>query len=122
MPPFRTSTEISPVDLNCSVGGAPSLFGVAWCPFGKPTGFYLMPSNGRGSHRAIARGKSCDVAIATALLLASGAALAEDKEKEPHAILELGAAGAWDVNGGSTFDAVDGSSTRHVSAMYVGAV
>ena len=62
-----------------------------------------MPSNGRGSHRAIARGKSCDVAIAAALLLASGAALAEDKEKEPHAILELGAAGAWDVNGGSAF-------------------
>jgi hypothetical protein len=43
------------------------------------------------------------VAIAAALLLVPSAALAEDKEKEPVAILELGAAGAWDVNGGSTF-------------------
>jgi hypothetical protein len=58
-----------------------------------------MSPNGRGSCRAIARGFV--VAIATALMLFSGVALAE--EKEPVAILELGGAGAWDVNGGSAF-------------------
>ena len=62
-----------------------------------------MFSNGRGSHRAAARGKTFVVAIVTALLPVCAAALAEDQEKKPVAILELGAAGAWEVNGGSAF-------------------
>ena len=62
-----------------------------------------MSPNGRVSRRAVARGKPFVVAIATALLLFSGAASAEEKEKEPFAILELGGAGTWDVNGSSAF-------------------
>jgi hypothetical protein len=58
-----------------------------------------MSPNGGVSYRRIASGFV--VKIATALMLFSGVALAE--EKEPVAILELGGAGAWDVNGGSAF-------------------
>jgi hypothetical protein len=68
-------------------------------------------------HKIVARGKSCVVAIAATLLLVSSAALAEDKEKGPVAILELGAASAWEVNGGSAFDVVDGARSRHRSAI-----
>jgi hypothetical protein len=61
-----------------------------------------MSHNGRGSHRAIARGKTFAVTIATALLLVSGAALAEEKGSSV-AVLELGAASVWDIRGGSAF-------------------
>jgi hypothetical protein len=43
------------------------------------------------------------VAMVAAMALCAGAASAEEKEKEPVAILELGAAGAWDIHGGSAF-------------------
>ena len=46
------------------------------------------------SIRAFARGQ------AFALLLMAGTALAEDKEKEPLAIIQLGASGEWGLNGG----------------------
>ena len=46
------------------------------------------------SIRAFARGH------AFALLLIAGAALAEDKDKEPLAIIQLGASGEWGLNGG----------------------
>jgi hypothetical protein len=46
------------------------------------------------SSRAFARGQ------ALAILLIAGTALAEDKDKEPLAIIQLGASGEWGLNGG----------------------
>jgi hypothetical protein len=71
-----------------------------------------MGRRGRALCRLIAGGTVLSVAIVAAvvavvfaaLALSSGVALAEEKEaKEPVAILELGAAGAWDMHGGSAF-------------------
>jgi hypothetical protein len=62
-----------------------------------------MGLRGRGLHRTIAGSGLFSVAMFAAMALFAGAALAEEKEKEPIAILELGAAGAWDIHGGSAF-------------------
>jgi hypothetical protein len=62
-----------------------------------------MGLRGRGLRRVIAGGAVLSMATIAATGLFAGAALAEDKEKEPVAILELGAAGAWDIHGGSAF-------------------
>jgi hypothetical protein len=58
---------------------------------------------GRGLRGVIAGGAVLSMATIAATGLFAGAASAEDKEKEPVAILELGAAGAWDIHGGSAF-------------------
>jgi hypothetical protein len=62
-----------------------------------------MGLRGRGLCRVIASGAVLSVAMLAAVALCAGAASAEEKEKEPVAILELGAAGAWDIHGGSAF-------------------
>ena len=49
---------------------------------------------------AIVRG-GAGIVLIPALLAVAGIALAE--EKEPVAVLELGAAGSWDVHGGTSF-------------------
>jgi hypothetical protein len=69
-----------------------------------------MGLRGRALCRAIAGGTVLSVAIVAAVVavvvavvaLSAGVALAEEKDaKEPVAILELGAAGAWDMHGAS---------------------
>jgi hypothetical protein len=58
---------------------------------------------GREARGAIAGGRIVCVTMVAAMALCAGAASAEEKEKEPVAVLELGAAGAWDIHGGSAF-------------------